>query len=83
MTRTIPMPLRPKASSAPSPAPHSARPARQSSLLRVTAVAERLDVSTRHVRRLIAAGSLPVHRIGRSVRIAEDDLEHLLRQARQ
>jgi excisionase family DNA binding protein len=59
------------------------QPASRSSLLRVEAVATRLAVSTRHVRRLIAAGDLPVHRIGRSVRVAEEDLERLLRQSRQ
>jgi excisionase family DNA binding protein len=44
----------------------------------VGAVAERLDVSARTVRRLIAAGELPVHRIGRSVRVSADDLARFL-----
>jgi excisionase family DNA binding protein len=40
----------------------------------IVQVAEILEMSTRSVRRLIAAGELPVHRFGRSVRIAETDL---------
>lgn len=39
----------------------------------VKTVAGRLGVSERHVRRLIASGELPVHRIGRAVRVSEDD----------
>ncbi len=42
------------------------------------AVALRLGVSLRTVRRLIAAGALPVHRIGRAVRVSEDDLARFL-----
>jgi excisionase family DNA binding protein len=42
------------------------------------AVARRLDVSVRTVRRLIAAGELPVHRIGRAVRVSADDLARFL-----
>jgi excisionase family DNA binding protein len=45
-------------------------------------VAERLAVSPRHVRRLIAGGALPVHRIGRAVRVGEDDLARLLAASR-
>jgi excisionase family DNA binding protein len=36
--------------------------------------AELLNVSTRTVRRAIESGALPVHRLGRSVRVAEADL---------
>jgi excisionase family DNA binding protein len=42
------------------------------------AVAGRLDVSVRTVRRLIAAGELPTHRIGRAVRVSADDLARFL-----
>jgi|CXWL01.1.fsa_nt_gi excisionase family DNA binding protein len=42
----------------------------QEHYLRVKDVAARWDVSQRHVRRMIASGELPVHRMGRSVRIA-------------
>jgi len=40
----------------------------------VLAVAERLGVSERTIRRWIAAGILPVHRFGRLVRVSETDL---------
>jgi excisionase family DNA binding protein len=45
-------------------------------------VAERLRVSERTVRRLIATGSLRVCRIGRGVRIRRADLEAFLRRRR-
>ena len=48
----------------------------------VTATAERLNVSTKTVRRLIAGKQLPAHRIGRLVRIAEDDIQALLNHNR-
>jgi excisionase family DNA binding protein len=44
----------------------------------VRTVAGRLDCSVRHVRRLIASGELPVHRLGRAVRVSEDDLARFL-----
>jgi excisionase family DNA binding protein len=44
----------------------------------VKTVAGRLACSERHVRRLIASGELPAHRIGRSVRVSEDDLLRFL-----
>jgi excisionase family DNA binding protein len=40
----------------------------------IDAVAELLGVSTKTVRRWIAAGDLPVHRLGRQLRISEADL---------
>jgi len=51
-------------------------------LLTVAEAAERLRVSTKTIRRQIAAGTLAAHRIGRSVRIAEPDLVQLLRISR-
>lgn len=57
----------------PSP-PHRPPPA----LLDAEAVARRLGLSLRSVRRLIARGELPVHRLGRAVRISEDDLVRFL-----
>jgi len=51
-------------------------------LLTIPAVAERLDVSAKTVRRLIAAAALVAHRIGRSVRVSEDDLRLFLNQRR-
>jgi excisionase family DNA binding protein len=47
------------------------------------AVALRLGVSVRTVRRLIAAGELPAHRIGRSVRVSADDLARFLAARRR
>jgi excisionase family DNA binding protein len=44
-------------------------------LLRVPAVAEQLDMSTRTVWRLIADGQIEPLRIGRSVRFTQDALE--------
>jgi len=43
-------------------------------LLSISAVAKRLDVSTRTVRRLIDDRSIAIHRIGRQIRISEADL---------
>lgn len=52
-------------------------------LLDAAAVAARLGLSPRTVRRLIAARELPVHRIGRSVRVSEDDLTRFLAAQRR
>ena len=46
-------------------------------------VAEQLQMSERSVRRLVAAGALPVHRYGAAVRISSDDLARYLAGARQ
>ena len=43
-------------------------------LLTVDEMAERLGVCSRTIRRWIARNELPAHRLGRSVRVAEDDL---------
>ena len=51
-------------------------------MLSVHAVAERLDLSTKTIRRMIERAELPVHRIGRRVLIAEEDLEIFLRRHR-
>ena len=71
----------------PAARPASPRPAGRGgapspALLTVAAVADRLAVSPRHVRRLIAGGTLPVHRLGRVVRISEDDLARYLASTR-
>jgi len=49
----------------------ASRPQRQ---LTISDVALRLQVSTKTVRRWIDAGALPVHRLGRLLRISEQDL---------
>jgi excisionase family DNA binding protein len=46
-------------------------------------VAECLAVCTRSVRRWIAAGALPVHRIGGVVRVSEPDFEDFLARRRE
>ena len=50
----------------------------QRNLLTVAQVASELNISVRTVRRLIASGSLPVHRIGRSVRVSPSSLSAFL-----
>ncbi len=42
------------------------------------ATADRIGVSEKTVRRWIASSELPAHRLGRSVRIAEADLQAFL-----
>ena len=58
-------------------------PLRPRALLTVQHLATRLGVSDKTVRRLIASGSLSAHRIGRGVRISEDDLEIFLATRRR
>jgi excisionase family DNA binding protein len=53
-----------------------------SDLLSVAQVSQRLGVSTRTVRRLIARSELPVHRIGAQLRVSELDLDVFLRLRR-
>jgi excisionase family DNA binding protein len=50
-----------------------------SNLLRIEMVAQRLAVSPLTVRKWIALGRLPVVRLGRSVRVKEDDVHALVR----
>ena len=50
----------------------------QGALLAVDAVADLLAVSIRTVRRMIAAGDIPIVRIGRAVRIRRVDVEALI-----
>lgn len=47
-------------------------------LLDIPAVAHRLDVCDKTVRRLIACGDLSAHRIGRQLRISEKDFKRFL-----
>jgi excisionase family DNA binding protein len=44
-------------------------------MLTVRQAAERLGYCERQVRRWIAAGSLPTHSFGRSIRVAQADLD--------
>lgn len=52
-------------------------------MLKVEQVAKELQLSVRTVHRLIHDGSIPVHRIGRSVRISEDDLKRYIASCRE
>ena len=52
-------------------------------LLSVEQVAQRLVISSKSVRRLVDTGALKVHRIGRLLRVAEEDLRLFLSTRRQ
>ena len=52
-------------------------------LLTADDVAEYIGSSTRHVRRLIERGELPIIRIGKLVRITPDDLARLVAARRE
>ena len=56
------------------------RPASQ--FLDIPAVAARLDISSKTVRRMIERGDLPVYRIGKLLRISEADLANYLANMR-
>ena len=51
--------------------------------LTVRRVAEQVDHSERQVRRWIAAGELVVHHFGRSIRIAQADLDAFIAMRRR
>ena len=50
--------------------------------LSIKDIAARLGMSTKTVRRWIDAGELPVHRLGRQLRVSENDLDLFLHQNR-
>lgn len=54
-----------------------------SALLTAEDVAEYIGSSTRHVRRLIERGELPIIRIGKLVRITPDDLARFVASCRK
>lgn len=51
-------------------------------LLAIAQVADLLQVSAKTVRRWIDAGNLPIHRLGRQIRISASDLEDFLKSRR-
>lgn len=53
--------------------------ARAPQLLTVSDVAERLRISAKTVRRQVDQGELRVHRIGRQLRVSEQDLEAFIK----
>lgn len=58
----------------------SLRPGR---FLSVAGIAQQLLVSTKTIRRWIAHGELHVHRVGRQLRVAEEDLNAFLAARRR
>jgi excisionase family DNA binding protein len=52
-------------------------------LLDLSAVADRLGVCIKTIRRMIDRHELPVHRIGRLIRVSEDDLEAFIISKRE
>ena len=62
------------------PAPHALPGFGQ--LLRVHEAAEQLNCSISTIRRLIAEKKLPAYRLGHGIRIAEADLERVMRPVR-
>ncbi|MEM8669325.1 MAG: helix-turn-helix domain-containing protein [Planctomycetota bacterium] len=54
-----------------------------SPMMSVRGVAQRLGVSSSMVYSLIARGTLSVHRIGRCIRVSDEQVEDYLRQCRQ
>jgi excisionase family DNA binding protein len=76
-------PLQSQASKAAAHTPGTASRGRPVTQLRTIAeTAELLNTSTRTVRRFIASGALPVHRLGRSVRISDADIAAFLAATR-
>jgi excisionase family DNA binding protein len=51
-------------------------------LFSIETVAAMLEVSPKTVRRWIATGLLPVHRLGRQIRISEPDLAAFIARSR-
>jgi len=49
----------------------------------IAMVADGIKASSRHVRRLIDRGELPVHRIGKLVRVSRDDYVRYLASTRR
>ncbi len=51
----------------------------QSVLMNIPSAADQLQISERTLRRLIAAGELPIVRVGRQIRIRTEDLERYIK----
>ena len=76
--------FRPSRSQASNRVSHITTPGTQgrslTKLRTIDETAELFNTSTRTVRQLIESGALPVHRLGRSVRISEADIAAFLRR---
>jgi excisionase family DNA binding protein len=83
---TSKIPKRAHESAAPNPASAtaggSARRRPLTKFLTIDETADLFNVSTRTVRRFIDSGALPAHRLGRLVRISEDDIAVFLAATR-
>jgi excisionase family DNA binding protein len=64
------------------PHPATARPATLAKLLTMTEVADRLNTTERHIRRLVFERRIPYRKIGRFVRFHPDDLAEFLAEHR-
>lgn len=60
----------------------AAKPISFPRLLSIAIVAVHLSVSQKTVRRLIADGQLPTHRVGRQLRVSEADLAAFVARSR-
>lgn len=56
------------------------RPLRNHRLFSARTLAEELDLTERHIRRLMATGELPVIRIGNPVRVPREALEEFIQK---
>jgi excisionase family DNA binding protein len=74
--------MKPDKTAQPSPPLSSQQSLRLPRFLSVEAVATHLQVSTKTVRRWIDAGELPVHRLGRQLRVSEADLGAFVARSR-
>jgi excisionase family DNA binding protein len=78
MNRRSSNPARRSASKAPNTSDAAMRRRPLTPLRTIDETAEILNTSSRTVRRLIGSGALPVHRIGRLVRISESAIATFL-----
>lgn len=84
----VPLSSAPAVGASPAVQGHPGAPSRTPALLRhaqllnVAEVAARLAVSTKTVRRSITQEDLRVHRLGRQIRISEEDLQAFLARHR-
>ena len=85
MSKSLPLPISDAQAQGRSRRPVAVltRPAPAPCLLKLEMVADRLAISPRSVRRLIDQKELPVHHIGSSRRVSEDDLARYLAGTRR
>jgi excisionase family DNA binding protein len=61
----------------------TSRPARREALIDIAAVADRLGVSVRYVRRLVDEDRIPYYKFGRPLRFDPAEIDAWLEQARR